>query len=221
MQVSQSCRSFIEHASANRWGNAVITANGLNMYEMLRAFKALDTSDINSFRTALIANQSVVNAPRMEYALSVVENNKLPATAPGDLDQTGQVNDARQFVARPRSILEEQVPIAGLTGFNGGITPVNNAFMQRTLGAPRSSFSGTCESIENSRLRGRIVTMNVGPFTATGLNSAITSLRTVMTGIQRDQRLVFRVLGTAGMLCRTLRARFNKKYLKSFMGNGN
>ncbi len=179
----------------------MITANGLNMYEMLRALKALDSADIQNFRTALSANQAAGNAPRMEYALSVVVDHKLPAAAPGDLDQTGQVSDARQFVARPRSILQELVPVAGLVGFNRGIVAANNAFMQSTLGGPRSSYSQQCQPVDNSRLRGRIVTTHVASFAVTGLDSAVGSLRTVMISVQRDQRLVHRVLGTAGMLC--------------------
>lgn len=201
MQVSETCKSFIEQASANLWRDAVITANGLNMYEMLRAFKALDDSDIRNFRAALTANQTIVNAPRMEYALSVIQDNRLPAAAPGDLDETGQVNDARQFVVRPRSILQEPVPIAVLAGFNIGISAVDNAFMLTTLGSPRSTFLQICQPIDNARLLRRIVTGNVGPFTATGLDSAIASLSTVMSNIQANLRLVHRVLGNRGMLC--------------------
>ena len=89
MEVSQPCRNFIAHASANRWREAVIALNGLNMYEMLRALKALDAADIRSLRLALTALGPAVNGPRIEYALTVVETNRLPPTAPGDLDATG------------------------------------------------------------------------------------------------------------------------------------
>jgi hypothetical protein len=201
MQVSATCRSFVEHVCANRWRDAVIFANGLNMYEMLRAFKALDASDIANFRIALAANAGAVNAPRMEYALSVVETGKVPASAPGDLDLTGQVNDARQFVARPRSILQEPVPTTALTGFNASISSVSNAFMLRTLGSPRSSFGPSCQPIDNRALQRRVATRSVGPFTATGLDSALDSLTAIMSDIGRDLRIVHRVLGTAGMLC--------------------
>jgi hypothetical protein len=46
-----------------------------------------------------------------------------------------------------------------------------------------------------------MVTRSVGPFQVTGLDSAVTSLSTIMTTISFDQRLVYRVLRTAGMHC--------------------
>lgn len=201
MEVSQTCRNFIAHASANRWREAVITLNGLNMYEMLRSLKALDAADIRELRTALAAISTQVNAPRIDYALIVVETNRVPNTSPGDLATTGQVATARQFVTRPRSILREPIPLARIAGHNAGLTAVNNALMQRLFGAPRSSYSQQCQPIENASLRRRMTTANVGPFNVTGLNSAVDSLRTVMTSIRQNQRLVYRVLGTAGMLC--------------------
>jgi hypothetical protein len=55
--------------------------------------------------------------------------------------------------------------------------------------------------VTNTTLAARIVTSNVGPFRVTGLDSAVTSLSTIMGSIASDQRLVYRVLGTAGMHC--------------------
>ena len=201
MEVSPLCQAFIQQASANNWLAAAVFLNGLNMYEMLRSLKALDASDIQGLRAALSALSMVINSPRIEYALTVVETKRLPANAPGDLQATGQVREARRFVARPRSILREPVPRARLAGYNAGINPVNNALMQRLLGAPRSTYGTDCQPVSNTALRRRMIRDNVGPFSVTGLDFAVDSLRRVMTAIQRNQRLVYRVLGTAGMLC--------------------
>jgi hypothetical protein len=205
MDVSQTCRDFIAHVSANRWADSVIWCNGLNMYEMLRALEALrgaeSEADIQSFRTALTAGSGAVNAPRMEYALSVVVDRRLPATAPGDLAATGQVATARAFLARPASILVEPIPLANVTNINTGLTAVNNALMTRLFGNPRTTYSQQCQPVELGSLRRRITSENVGRFAVTGLDSAVASLRGVITTLQRDQRLVHRVLGTAGMLC--------------------
>jgi hypothetical protein len=200
VEVSSVCRNFIEQASARRWPDAVTTLNGLNMYEMLRALKALDAADLLSFCGALTALRSAVNAPRIEYALTVVETNKLPTTVPSGLP-ADQVTDARHFVVRPRSILQEPIPRAKISGYNVGLTAVTNALMQQHLGAPRSSYSSQCQPIDNPSLRRRITTANVGPFSVTGLDSATVSLTSVMTAIRSNQRLVYRVLGTEGMLC--------------------
>jgi hypothetical protein len=82
VEVSLACRSFIDCANRRDWRNAVFNLNGLNMYEMLRSLKALDAGDITSLRAALTGLGQAVNGPRIEYALSVVVNRSVPATAP-------------------------------------------------------------------------------------------------------------------------------------------
>jgi hypothetical protein len=201
MEVSTVCRNFIDGANRQDWRTAVLNLNGLNMYEMLRSLKALDTADIASLRAALTTLGGAVNGPRIEYALSVVVTNTVPATAPGDLEATGQVADARNFRSRPSSILVEQIPRARLAGYNATVTSASNATMQARFGAPRTSYSQACQPVTNTALARRTVTRNVGPFAVTGLDSAVASLTTIMTSIASDQRLVYRVLGTAGMHC--------------------
>ncbi|MDQ2668037.1 MAG: M15 family metallopeptidase [Gemmatimonadota bacterium] len=201
MEVSAVCRAFIDGANRRDWHTAVLNLNGLNMYEMLRSLKALDATDITQLQAALTALGGAVDGPRILYALTVVTTKTIPATAPGDLEATGQVRDAHAFVTRPTSILIESIPKARLTGYNTGLTSASNATMTTRLGAPRATYSQDCEAVTNKTLARRIVTRNVGPFSATGLDSAIASLTAIMTSIQTDQRLVYRVLGTAGMHC--------------------
>ncbi|MFL5305723.1 MAG: M15 family metallopeptidase [Polyangia bacterium] len=201
MEVSSVCRAFIDYANKRDWKKAALNLNGLSMYEMLRSLKALDVVDITGLRAALTAVGGAVNGPRIEYALAVVVNKALPATAPGDLAATGQVDDARRFHAHPKSILVELIPKAKITGYNVGLRSANNAIMQARLGAPRTTYSQQCQAVTNTKLAGRIVTRSVGPFRVTGLDSALTSLTTIMASIAANQRLVYRVLGTAGMHC--------------------
>jgi D-alanyl-D-alanine carboxypeptidase len=201
VEVSTACRNFINGVNRRDWRNAIFNLNGLSMYEMLRSLKALGTDDITGLRAALTGMGGAVNGPRIEYALSVVVNGSVPATAPGNLAATGQVAVARTFQARPRSILVELIPKLTITGYNVGLTGAGNATMQAQFGAPRATYSQACQAVTNATLAGRIVTRSVGPFQVTGLDSAVTSLSAVMTAIAFDQRLVYRVLGTAGMLC--------------------
>lgn len=201
MDVSAKCRNFINDANQRDWRNAVFNLNGLSMYEMLRSLQALDTEDIAALRAALTGLEGAVYAPRIEYALSVVVNRRVPTTAPGDLEATGQVAVARAFHARPRSILVEFIPKPALTGYNVGLASAGNATMRAHFGAPRATYSQACQAVTHAALAARIVTRSVGPFQVTGLDSAVTSLRAIMSAIALDQRLVYRVLGTAGMLC--------------------
>jgi len=201
MEVSTVCREFVNRANRQDWRSAVLNLNGLNMYEMLRAIKALDAADLMSLRTALAALGAAVNRPRIDYALAVVTTNMVPATAPGDLGATGQVAEARRFRGRPTSILVEPIPKDRLTGLNAGVTSASNATMRTRLGAPRTTYSQVCQPVTNAALARRIVTRNVGPFSATGLDSALTSLAEVFTTLAAEQRLVYRVLGSAGMHC--------------------
>jgi hypothetical protein len=201
VEVSTTCRNFIGYANRREWRNAIFNLNGLSMYEMLRSLKALGADDITELRTTLRGMDGAVNVPRIEYALFVVVDKAVPAAAPGDLKATGQVAVARTFQARPRSILVELIPKPLVTGYNAGLTNAGNATMQARFGAPRATYSQACQTVTNPALAGRIVTRSVGPFQVSGLDLAVTSLTAIMTAIAFEQRLVYRVLGTAGMLC--------------------
>jgi hypothetical protein len=201
MEVSHVCRSFIEQASARRWPDAVVTFNGLDMYEMLRAAKALDAADIADFRTAFAPLWNSVNGPRIEYALETVQSRRLQ-TPPPDLP-ADQVQVATRFVALPTSILVEQIPLGRIHGFNSGIRAADNALMQRLFGLPRSSFSNHCQDPDNASFVRRLTAgpVAVGPLRVRGLTAAVDSLRSILATVQTSQRLVYRALGTQGMLC--------------------
>ena len=136
MEVSTVCRNFIDGANRQDWRAAVLNLNGLNMYEMLRSLKALDATDIASLRMALTALGGAVFGARIEYALEVVETNTLPATAPGDLEATGQVAEARNFRSKPSSILVEKISKALLTGHNATVTSTGGLSSRRRTWRP-------------------------------------------------------------------------------------
>lgn len=83
------------------WDEAFRRLNGLNMSEMLRGLAALDPLDLDDLWAQHAASAGQVNMPRIEYAYNVVHDRRLPAAAPGDLQATGQVGDARGFLANP------------------------------------------------------------------------------------------------------------------------
>jgi D-alanyl-D-alanine carboxypeptidase len=102
--------------------------------------------------------------------------------------------------AMPR--LTSLVPIPA--GLNAGLDSASNAFMLEMLGAPRRSYGTTCQPVTNPALKRRIVTANLGPFTATGLDSAVAALGDVLADIKVEQPQTSAALGTAGMLCARL-----------------
>jgi hypothetical protein len=203
-EVSAPCRKFIDQATARDWKNAVLSLNGLEMYELLRSVKALDKDDVAALRDAMA--KAAVDGPRIEYALSVVADKKVPKTAPGDLEKTGQVKDAQEFIKlKLPSILRERIPKAKvkdyIKDYNTGLASAGNATMQALYGAPREDYSQECQPVTNKDLAKRIVSKNVGPFTVPGLDKAVESLTTVMKSVLKDERLVYRALGNVGMAC--------------------
>lgn len=83
------------------WDESFRRLNGLNMYEMLRGLAALDPLDLDGLWAQHASAAGFVNMPRIEFAYNVVHDRRLPATIPGDLQTTGQVGDARGFLANP------------------------------------------------------------------------------------------------------------------------
>lgn len=103
--------------------------------------------------------------------------------------------------ATGRAALTSTVARPDPQGLNPGLRAVSNAYMLAQLGRPRESFDQTCRPPTLPRLRRNIVRDDVGPFTVVGLVPAVLSLKAVLIDIQREQPAVYRVLGTAGMLC--------------------
>jgi hypothetical protein len=97
--------------------------------------------------------------------------------------------------------LTRLVPAPVRSAINGGLTPVNNAYMTRLLGEPREDYSADCQPVTNRRLRRNISTASVGPFRVTGLSQAVASLQAVMADVAIAHSDVHAALGTAGMLC--------------------
>ena len=105
--VPSAVRATFEAAvRAGDWRNAFLNLNGLNMFEMLRALDALGATSLAALWSQRGRFTSLVNAPRMEYAKSVTDTRVLPPAAPGDLQVTGQVGDAAEFIA------EKLAPVA-------------------------------------------------------------------------------------------------------------
>ena len=98
-------------------------------------------------------------------------------------------------------ILTTLVPRPATSSLNPGLSAVDDVFMHAKFGAPRTSYSQTCQPVTNERLRLRMVTASVGPFNVTGLSQAVASLGSVMAEIKRAQPAVYQALGSAGMLC--------------------
>ncbi len=92
-------QNFTTAVQAQHWAEAFTCLNGLNMFEMLRALAALDPAVLDAM-WANSAGASGLNLPRMDYAKNVVRNRALPAVAPGDLQQTGQVTEAQNFLSQ-------------------------------------------------------------------------------------------------------------------------
>ncbi|HCK82005.1 MAG TPA: hypothetical protein DIC59_11150 [Candidatus Competibacteraceae bacterium] len=70
------------------------------MAEMLNALSGLPKALLDKLIQQRFAYRSMFGMERMEYAWTVIRTRKLPLVAPGDLAQTGQVQDAANFLKR-------------------------------------------------------------------------------------------------------------------------
>jgi len=91
--------AFTNAAKSHDWRSAFLNLNGLNMFEMLRALGDLDTDTLDTFWSHRNTFAGMINLPRIKYARDVVVNKVLAISIPGDLDATGQVVDAANFIA--------------------------------------------------------------------------------------------------------------------------
>lgn len=114
---------------------------------------------------------------------------------------TGTTDEPAAISATPS--LTRPVPRPDPASINIGLRPVGNEFMLARLGAPLvgGGYTSQCQVPTAPRLRRNLVLDTVGPFRVTGLVPAVLSLKAVMADIRAEQPAVYRVLGTAGMLC--------------------
>ncbi len=54
--------------------------------------------------------------------------------------------------------------LSNRAALNGSIEPLTNNLMLRVLGSPRGNYDQECRPVTNSRIRGLIVTEDVGHF---------------------------------------------------------
>ncbi len=101
-RVSQVLDTFLEETRkpAPDWDRAFRNLNGLNMYEMLRGLNSLTPALQEAVSNQTGAFMGRYGVDRIRYALEVVRTRRIPAIAPGDLAATGQVQDARNFLAQ-------------------------------------------------------------------------------------------------------------------------
>jgi hypothetical protein len=101
--VSAERESFHASILGKRYAEAVITLNGLNMEEMLLALASIGKHHRGELVKAFFGAFDSVNNERIRYAFQVVRDLRVPdGPAPGDLQQTDQVDDAKRFVAIPK-----------------------------------------------------------------------------------------------------------------------
>jgi len=92
-------QTFEQNVRNGDWRNAFLNLNGLNMFEMLRTLESLQSVDLTQLWARRTSHGAGLNLPRIAYAREIVLNKALPATAVGDLRQTGQVADSANFLA--------------------------------------------------------------------------------------------------------------------------
>lgn len=141
--------------------------------------------------------------PRTKFAIETFQHAflRLPD---GRIDPGGlswkQLN-AEGAGHRPSFRLTKLLPKPKHGVVNIGLTAVNNPYMLKVLGSPRKDYSEDCQPVTDAKLKRNITVASVGPFKVQGLSPAVSSLRSIMGDIHRDQPAVYSALGTAGMLC--------------------
>ncbi|HEY9639176.1 MAG TPA: DUF2272 domain-containing protein [Coleofasciculaceae cyanobacterium] len=103
--------NFARAVANSDWRQAFLNLNGLNMFEMVRALDVLSASQRFKLINQRQSFAGLVNTPRINYALTVVQDNLLPSVVPGDLQSTGQVATAQDFLIE-RQLRQNAVRVA-------------------------------------------------------------------------------------------------------------
>lgn len=112
-QPSIPRRNFEAAVASNTWRDAFLNLNGLNMFELLRSLDELSVDRRNQLICARPSFLGLVDIPRIDYALSAIQNDALPASPPGNLPATGQVQTVQEFLSE-RKLRQATVNVAML-----------------------------------------------------------------------------------------------------------
>lgn len=92
----------------------------------------------------------------------------------------------------------ELIPIPA--GINQGLSAARQKTMLDIFGRP-CPLNADCTAVTNDKVRNLLVTRNVGPFSVTGIQPTVEALSRIFAQVKRDHPDLYRVLGTAGVLC--------------------
>jgi hypothetical protein len=111
-------QNFTRAAYTHTWDEALLYANRLKMYEMLQAFDTLPPELVDEFLRTLPEDSArlpeAVNTARIAFAATVVRHHSIPELIPPGLAGTGQLREARQFLAaRTYGSMPAPAPPAG------------------------------------------------------------------------------------------------------------
>jgi hypothetical protein len=98
----------------------------------------------------------------------------------------------------------ELLPKPDRNTINIGLRPATTSELTELLGNPRESYTGDCQPITNPALKARIKTESVGPFRATGHETALESLREIFGAVKQEVPDLHAIPGSAGMECARL-----------------
>ncbi|MBL8252801.1 MAG: hypothetical protein V9G63_04795 [Candidatus Competibacter sp.] len=113
--MSQQRRNFENAMLHQNWPVAFSNLNALSMAEMLKTLAALPRASLDNLILRRFAFRLMFGMERMEYAWTVVKKRTLPLIAPGDLAQTGQFQDAANFLKTPATTAKVKLQIMVFT----------------------------------------------------------------------------------------------------------
>lgn len=106
------------------------------------------------------------------------------------------------------------VPIPA--GINPGVSAAEQSTMLEIFGKP-CELSADCTAVTNRKVRDLLVSRSVGPFRVTGIRPAVDALERIFTRVKAEHPDLFKVVGTAGVLCcRRVRPAAGKPPSKNF-----
>jgi hypothetical protein len=123
-------QNFTRAAQTHTWDEALLYANRLKMYEMLQAFDALPPELVDEFLRTLPEDSArlpeAVNTARIAFAATVVKLHSIPEEIPEGLAGSGQLREARQFLAA-RALGSVPAPAPPAGGRAGHLFPTPDA----------------------------------------------------------------------------------------------
>lgn len=138
---------------------------------------------------------------RLQRRVDALEAARTAALASAPATLTPEAPQSNATPDRLRNAFAQVVLIGERRSSNEGLSVASPRFLKDMFGLPRSDLSQECQPATNAKLKGLLVTEDVGPIRVRLVKPAVASIRRVFAEVEQFEPELYARIKSSGSLC--------------------